>query len=454
MSGLLLRRAVARSHSTQLIAILVLASLGAAVVPWSVRAGSVAMAAERSPTPIGPCVVPGANEPDRPATDLRVALARMLGEHAYLLMESMRAETGAPGEGEAARATIDANSASLADAFASVYGNDAGSAFRTLWDRHVVAAIAFARATAAGDTAGVEAARHELHAFQTAFDEFLANANPKLDADDESAAVRLHLEHVEQFAAGDFSAAYASARKAYGHMFDMGDMLARAIAKQFSRRFPDVRIAFSPASELRIYLDRLLGEHLILAAEAMRAGMTQAPDFAATRQALDANAADLRDAIAGIYGDDAGEAFGAVWNAHLVAYLDYVDAVRDGDADRIATVRKTLDAYGRVFGEFMASANPKLSADAVAEMIAMHTASLVKMVDAYRTNDYATANETAAEAYVHMFEVGDALAAAIAAQIPTRFADLAKLPATDTGPAGGHAALQRAPRSAGWWRAR
>jgi hypothetical protein len=454
MSGLLLRSALARSRGAHLVAILVMASSGAALVPAPVPDSSVALAAQRAPVPIGPCIVPQADEADRPATDLRVALARMLGEHAYLLMESMRAVTGSPAEAEAARAAIDANSESLAAAVASVYGADAGSAFRDLWDRHVVAAAAFARATAAGDTAGAEAARHELHAFQSAFDEFLAGANPKLDADAETAAVQLHLEHVEQFAAGDFSAAYASAREAYGHMFDMGDMLARAIARQFPDRFPDIRIAFSPASELRIHLDRLLGEHLILAAEAMRAGMAEAPDFAATRQALDANAADLRDAIGGIYGDDAGAAFGEVWNAHLVAYLDYVDAVREGEPDRIATVRQTLDAYGRVFGEFMASANPKLSADAVAELIAMHTASLVEMVDAYKTNDYATANAIAAEAYAHMFDVGDALAAAIAAQIPTRFADLAELPPTDTGPTAGHAGQHRALRSAGWWRAR
>ena len=453
MSGLLLPRPLARRRSAHLVAILVTASLGAAIVPGQGGVRSLAVAAERGPVSLGPCVLPQAKKADRPATELRVALARMLGEHAYLLMELMRAETGAAGEGEAAQATIDANTKSLSDAVASVYGADAGKAFRALWDRHIVAAAAFARATAGGDTAGAEAARHELHAFQSAFDAFLADANPKLDADAESAAVQLHLKHVEQFAAGDFSAAYTSARDAYGHMFDMGDMLARAIAKQFPKRFPDVRIAFSPASELRVYLDRLLGEHLILAAEVMRAGMAQAPDFPAIRQALDANAADLRDAIGGIYGKDAGAAFAEVWHAHLVAYLDYVDAVRENDPDRMATVRQTLDAYGRVFGEFMASANPKLSADGVAELIAMHTASLVEMVDDYRAEDYAAANATAAEAYVHMFEVGDALAAAIAAQLPSRFADLAELPATDTGPSAGHAGLHP-PRAAGWWRPR
>jgi hypothetical protein len=453
MSGLLLGRGLARSHSAHLVGIVLIGSLGAAVVPAPVGLAPVAVAAKQAPAPVSQCVIPQANEADRPATDLRVALARMLGEHAYLLMETMRAEAGAQGEAAAARATIDANSESLASAVASVYGEDAGSAFRELWDRHIVASAAFAEATAAGDTAGAEAARQELHAFQAAFDEFLAGANPQLDADAESAAVQLHLEHVEQFAAGDFSAAYQSAREAYGHMFDMGDMLARAIAKQFPDRFPDIRIAFSPASELRIYLGRLLGEHLILAAEAMRAGMTEAPDFAATRQALDANAADLREAVGSIYGAEAGTAFGEVWTAHLVAYLDYVDAVRDGDQNRIATVRQTLDAYGRVFGEFMASANTELSADDVEELISMHTASLIEMVDAYKSNDYAGANAKAAEAYVHMFEVGDALAAAIAAQLPTRFADLEELPRTDTEAGVSHAGRHPAPR-AGWWRAR
>ncbi len=36
----------------------------------------------------------------------------------------------------------------------------------------------------------------------------------------------------------------------------------------------------------------------------------------------------------------------------------------------------------------------------------------------------------------------------------TSYADLAELPATDTGPAPGHGAMQPARRSAGWWRAR
>jgi hypothetical protein len=453
MSGLLLPSPLV-SRMGRVVALAAVGALGVALVPRPVGGVPVVVAAQRAPAPAWQCAIPGAPDSDaRPATDLRVALGRMLGEHAYLLMESMRATAGSLPEAEAARGAVDANSASLADAIGSVYGADAGSAFRTLWDTHVVAAIEFAQATAAGDTAGTDAARKKLDAFQVAFNKFLQKANPEIDADAEKEAVALHLHHLEDFASGDFSAAYDAARKAYGHMFDLGDMLARGIATQFPDRFPDFKVAFSPASELRIYLDRLLGEHLILAAEAMRAGVGDSPDFAAARQALDANAKDLEDAIGGVYGDDAGAAFGEVWAAHLVAYLDYIDAVRAGDQDRMTTVRQTLEGYGKVLGDFLAGANPKLGADDVAALISAHTASLIRMVDQYRGGDQAGAYETAEEAYLHMFMVGDVLAGAIASQFPERYSDLAELPRTDTAePA--HEMVMSAAGGSRWWLAR
>jgi hypothetical protein len=455
MAGLLLRHRRAARAGRRVVAALLAASLGAVALALPSGAAPAARATERTPVQPWICSMPSAKDgSERPATGLRIALARLLGEHAYLLMEAMRAAARGEGEAAAARAVLDANSASLANAIGSVYGDDAASAFRRLWDRHVTQALAYARATAAGDRAGAKAAAKELDAFQRAFTRFLARANPELDAHAEAAAVRLHLEHVRRFAAGDFAAAYESARMAYGHMFDLGDTLARAIATQYPDRFPDIRVAFSPASELRIWLDRLLGEHLILAAEAMRVSIANGPDVAAARQALDANARDIADAIGDVYGDAAATAFGEVWTAHVVAYLDYVDAVRDGDQQRIDTVRQTLEAYGRVFGEFVASVNPNLSADAVAGLIAHHTASLVAMVDQYRAGDATAAYATAGEAYVHMFDVGDALAAAIAAQFPDRYADVAELPRTDTEPGAGHSIMPSPVGAHAWWRAR
>jgi hypothetical protein len=384
------------------------------------------------------CVIPAVAVQERPATELRVALGRLLGEHAYLLMETMRSQAAEAPDLDAVRARLDANSQAIGAALADIYGAAAQTAFLPLWQRHIDAAGLYAAAVASQDDAAADEAEAVLEAFRADLDAFLQTANPNLDAADEAHAIRLHLDQLTAFARGDYAAGYRAAREAYAHMYGLGDTLARAIAQQDPERFPDERIAFSPASELRIRLDGLLGEHLVLAAEAMRASLDEAPNLAAANQALEANTADLAAAVEQVYGPEAGSAFQELWTAHLTAYLDYIDAVRTEDQARIDAAQDTLEAYGQVFGEFIAGANPELAAEDVADLIAHHTMALLEMVDEYRTGDYDAAYATVGEAYGHMFTVGDALAAAIAAQFPEDYDDLEELPPTDglPGPGG------------------
>jgi hypothetical protein len=407
------------------------ARAGTGTIGWTCRFAPAAAATRTvSGDALGSALV-SATTPDRPATRLRETLGRLLGDHAFLLMEAMRATAGASADEPAITARLDQNSDALADAFSSVYGADARSTFRPLWQRHIDAATAFAVATAAGSTAGQNAARRQLDTFRKDFGDFLHAANPDLDPAAESQAIRLHVNQLIAFAQGDYASAYGAAREAYAHMFMLGDTLAQAIATQLPDRYPDVRAAFSPASELRLTLDRLLGEHLILAAEAMRSSLLNGPDVPAARLALDGNTTDLTSAIRSVYGG-AAASFSDVWTAHVVAYLDYIDAVRAGDTARTAAARQSLQQYGQALGQFLATADPALDANAVATLMATHTASLLEMVDRYRTGDAAGAYGTVDDAYGHMFEVGDTLAAGIAAQFPDRYRDLAPLPATDT----------------------
>jgi len=419
----------------------------AALAVLAVAAGAVPASAGPGPVPLRQttavaasvfvCEVPGSATPaaaakERPATALRVALGAKLGEHAYLLMEAMRAAASASADAGAITATLNANSDAIAAAIGSVYGDAAGTAFRTLWQRHIDAARAYGDAVRTKDTAARDKAGADLDAFKADLDAFLRQANPQLNAADEAHAVSLHLQQLRAYADGDYAQAYRVARQAYNHMYELGDMLARAVARQFPDRFPDERVAFSPASELRIGLDRLLGEHLVLAAEAMRSSISASPDTAAARQSLDANGDDLSAAVASVYGDAAGSAFSAVWRAHLDAYLEYIDALGAGDTARADAARASLTAYGKVFGDFMAKANPRLSSQAVSQLISHHTQALLAMVDAYRSGNTDQAYQVVGEAYDHMFTVGDALATAIAAQFPKEFKDLEGAPATDT----------------------
>jgi hypothetical protein len=431
---------------------------GVVAVMWLAAIAAPVAAQPAGPAPVAAveptaargfvCAVPGtASAPaatDRPATGLRVSLGAALGEHAYLLMEAMRAAATSSPDAGAVGTRLDVNTDAIAAAIASVYGDAAGTEFRSIWQRHIDAARAYGDAVRTQDTGARDAAIAALDAFKSDLDAFLRKANPKLDADDEAHAVALHLQQLRAYADGDYAEAYRVAREAYAHMYDLGDLLARAVAQQFPDRFPDIRVAFSPASELRVSLDRLLGEHLVLAAEAMRAAIGSSPDTAAARQALDANADDLSGAIGSVYGDAARSSFAQVWRAHLDAYLAYIDAVAAGDQARAGAARTSLEAYGRVFGEFLAKVNPHLTADAVAGLISHHTQALLAMVDAYRRGDAQQAYAVVGEAYAHMFTVGDALAGAISAQFPKQFKDLAGAPATDTS-AHSHAAAATNP---------
>ena len=75
------------------------------------------------------------------------------------------------------------------------------------------------------------------------------------------------------------------------------DVLAGAIAKQKGLG----RIS-SPKDNLEVALDRLLGEHALLATWATQAGLSGGKNFPALAKALDNNSVAISKAIASLYG--------------------------------------------------------------------------------------------------------------------------------------------------------
>jgi hypothetical protein len=366
-----------------------------------------------------------------PGSELRITLGRLLSEHVFLTIEAMRATATDAPDRVAATDAVESNTVDLQAAIRSIYGNAAAKRFGSLWREHIHHLLEYATATRSGDTGGREHALAGLTAYRSAFSTFLAHANPNLSEQALAEALRLHTDQVSAFVDEDFAAAFATEREAYGHMFTLGDALATAIIDQFPGRFRGGRLAFSPSVTLWLTLSRLLGEHLVLAAEAMRTGVVGGPGFEAAGQALAANSSDLAAAIESIYGPDAARDFESLWDHHISVYLAYIDAVRTGDDSAKTARRDELHRYAGVFGAFMAAANPYLDAGSVAAMIGHHTQALLDQVDEYRAGDFAGAYATVREAHMHMFDVGKVLAAAFTAQHPQQF----PLPATDTEPA-------------------
>ncbi len=174
----------------------------------------------------------------------------------------------------------------------------------------------------------------------------------------------------------------------------------------------------SPGADLRVALDRLLGEHAVLAQNATNLGITGSKSFPATAKSLDRNSVDLSKAIASLYGKDAGNVFlngKFQWRDHIKFFVDYTVALAKKDKAGQAKAVANLTRYTKEHGAFLAKATglPKL---AVQNDLLAHVLELKGQLDAYAKGDYKKSTGLYRQAYSHMFKTGDLLAGAIVKQ--------------------------------------
>jgi hypothetical protein len=180
----------------------------------------------------------------------------------------------------------------------------------------------------------------------------------------------------------------------------------------------------TPAADLRVTLDTLLGEHALLALAAAQKGYDGAPDFEAAAAALDANSVEVSEAIGSVYGDEAAQQFldgPSLWRDHIGFFVDYTVALAEKDEAAQQAAVDDLTGYTGAFSGFLAEATG-LPQAALQEGLTMHITQLKGAIDAYAAGDYEQAFTLTREAYDHMVATGDALAAAIVQQSPETFA--------------------------------
>jgi hypothetical protein len=172
------------------------------------------------------------------------------------------------------------------------------------------------------------------------------------------------------------------------------------------------------AADLRVTLDRLLGEHAVLAMNATNLGVTGSKAFPAAAKVLDRNSVEISQAIGSIYGAKAAKTFldgPFQWRAHIGFFVDYTVALAKKDKAGQAKAVANLKTYTVKHGDFLAGATglPKL---AVRNDLLGHVLELKTQLDDYAAGRYAKAADDYRHAYAHMFMTGDLLAGAIAKQ--------------------------------------
>jgi hypothetical protein len=171
----------------------------------------------------------------------------------------------------------------------------------------------------------------------------------------------------------------------------------------------------SPAANLRTDLNYLLGEHQILAFKATGAALGgRQAEFEAYGTLLNTNGTDLGAAIGSIYGQEAQDEWNRIWSAHNGFFVDYTTGVATDDqamADK--AVQDLTTIYVPEFSAFLAGATG-LPEDAVTDLVTDHVLHTKEVVDAQGAGDFEAAYAGIREAYLHISDIGNALAPAIA----------------------------------------
>ena len=183
-----------------------------------------------------------------------------------------------------------------------------------------------------------------------------------------------------------------------------------------------VAASATPAASLRVALNSLLGEHVVLAAAATGAALDgREAEFKAAADALDANSVEISKAIGSVYGEGAEQAFLPLWRRHIGFAVDYTVGVATKDQAKQQKAVNDLIAYTQDFGAFLASANPNLPKGVVADLVKHHVVTLKEVIDAQAGKDYTRAYAAERAAVAHMQMIADPLASAIVEQYPDKF---------------------------------
>jgi hypothetical protein len=178
----------------------------------------------------------------------------------------------------------------------------------------------------------------------------------------------------------------------------------------------------SKAADLRVSLDYLLGEHLILASKATGAALGGRNDeFAAYGALLNQNGTDLGAMIGAAYGNDAQAKFNQIWSAHNGFFVDYTTGVAKKDqAMQDKAVADLSNTYVPQFSDFISGATG-LPKDAVTTLTKEHVLQTKQIVDDQAKQDWPAAYADVRKAYAHMQMIGDAVAPAIAKKNASSF---------------------------------
>lgn len=170
------------------------------------------------------------------------------------------------------------------------------------------------------------------------------------------------------------------------------------------------------AVEVRSTLERLLGAHVLLADELVRAITAGQQDrVMALSGSVDRNQQELVDAVTALGGAEAGQSFEAAWAEHVEVLAAYAAAVTAGDTAQQQSLRSRYTEVEQRLGSVLATlAGPSVAPEQVTAAAVQHGEHLLGQADAAASGAHDAAYAGQRVAFGHMIVVADVLARGIA----------------------------------------
>jgi hypothetical protein len=322
------------------------------------------------------------------AAELRAGLTYLLEEHVQLA--GIATGTALAKKGnlndpavKAAVTALDANSIALSKAVGSAYPK-AEAPFLASWRQHIGFFVNYTLGKATKNAPMTAKAIKDLDGYRLSFGQLINSVVPELPAAAVADELKPHVASL--FAAIDAQVAgspkqFALLQAAAGHMPGTAAILAGGIATNLNLGKTD-----TPAADLRAGLTGLLTQHVYAAGIAIstavaKGGNVKDPLVVGAVSALDDNSVALSKAVGSAY-PKAEAPFLASWRQHIGFFVNDTLGKATRNTAMTAKAVTDLDGYRISFGQLINSVVPELPADAVANELKPHVASLLTTIDA------------------------------------------------------------------------
>ncbi len=187
-------------------------------------------------------------------------------------------------------------------------------------------------------------------------------------------------------------------------------------------KITQVPVTTGKAGDLRARLNNLLFNHIFYTREVIVTFFrNDQPALAGAVDEINDNTKELSDAVASIYGADAGKQFATIWQTHIDALLEYEKATTANDASKKADAVNKLNTYTQDLAKFLSNANPNLDYGGLVALLQGHIGFHKQEIDILAKGDFAAELKIWDHLVDNIVQIADALAAAIVKQFPEKF---------------------------------